>query len=218
MHVCVCVCVCVWRTCVRIFQLFQFQVAYRMKNGMCVYMIVCVHVCVCMCVANGCTYMFDSLGSEGVKGKISCSLYLLSFSDKCVCVCDICLSLCLSLFLFLFICLCLVLYLYLSVFASFKFKFKAFQQSPYTPPLQCLLVYFNWWTIVKLFWNPLKLLTFWNRSLNNKIYIIKEGLSVCLFLSVSLCLCLCLSLSLSLYVCVCVSSFVCITFAPTILD
>ena len=33
----------------------------------CVYMIVCVHVYVCMCVANGCTYMFDSLGSERVK-------------------------------------------------------------------------------------------------------------------------------------------------------
>ena len=32
-------------------------------------MIVCVHVyvCVCVCVANGCTYMFYSLGSEGVK-------------------------------------------------------------------------------------------------------------------------------------------------------
>ena len=39
---------------------------------MCVYMIVCVHVYVCMCVANGCTYMFDSLGSEGVKGFTCC--------------------------------------------------------------------------------------------------------------------------------------------------
>ena len=33
----------------------------------CVHMIVCVHVYVCMCVANGCTYMFDILGSEGVN-------------------------------------------------------------------------------------------------------------------------------------------------------
>ena len=38
-----------------------------MKNGMCV--CDCVRACdsVCVCVANGCTYMFDSLGSEGVK-------------------------------------------------------------------------------------------------------------------------------------------------------
>ena len=36
--------------CVRISQLFQFQVAYRMKNGMCVYDCVraCVSVCVCV--------------------------------------------------------------------------------------------------------------------------------------------------------------------------
>ena len=55
--------------CVRISQLFQFQVAYRMKNCMCVHDCVhaCVCVCVCVCVANGCTYMFDNLGSEGVK-------------------------------------------------------------------------------------------------------------------------------------------------------
>ena len=57
--------------CVRIFQLFQFQVAYRMKIA-CVYMIVCVHVYVCVCVrvAIGCTYMFNSLGSEGVKDSL----------------------------------------------------------------------------------------------------------------------------------------------------
>ena len=35
--------------CVRIFQLFQFQVAYRIKKMACVYMIVCVHVYVCVC-------------------------------------------------------------------------------------------------------------------------------------------------------------------------
>ena len=52
--------------CVEIFQLFQFQVDYRVINGMCE-MIVCVDGYVCVCVANGCTYMFDSLGSEGVK-------------------------------------------------------------------------------------------------------------------------------------------------------
>ena len=53
--VCVCVCVCVylfvcmWQLCVRIFQLFQFQVAYRMKKWhVCMYMIVCVHVYVCV--------------------------------------------------------------------------------------------------------------------------------------------------------------------------
>ena len=66
---CVCVCmylfVCMWRMCVRIFQLFQSQVAYRMKNVLCVYE--CVRACVCVCVANGCTYIFDSLGSEGVN-------------------------------------------------------------------------------------------------------------------------------------------------------
>ena len=53
--------------CVRIFQLFQFQVAYRMINGICVYDFVCACVCVCECVANGCTCMFGSLGSEGVN-------------------------------------------------------------------------------------------------------------------------------------------------------
>ena len=36
------------------------------KNGMYVYDCVRACVCVCDCVANGCTYMFDSLGSEGV--------------------------------------------------------------------------------------------------------------------------------------------------------
>ena len=38
-----------------------------MKNGMCVFDCVRACVCVCECVANGCTYMFDSLGSEGVN-------------------------------------------------------------------------------------------------------------------------------------------------------
>ena len=35
----------------------------------CVYdcVLACVYVCVCVCVANGCTYTFDSLGSEGVN-------------------------------------------------------------------------------------------------------------------------------------------------------
>ena len=68
MHVCVCVCihlfVYMWRMCVRI---FQFQVAYKMKNVLCVYDCVPACVCVCVCVANGCTFMFYSLGSEGVK-------------------------------------------------------------------------------------------------------------------------------------------------------
>ena len=40
---------------------------YRMKNGMCVCECERACDCVCVCVANGCTYMFDSLGSEGVK-------------------------------------------------------------------------------------------------------------------------------------------------------
>ena len=76
-YACMCVFACVyvcmhlfvymWRMCVRKFQLFQFQVAYRMINGMCVYD--CVRVCVC--VANGCTYMFDNLGSEGVNWQSS---------------------------------------------------------------------------------------------------------------------------------------------------
>ena len=44
--VCLCACICLY-ICVRIFQLFQFQVAYRMKNGMCVYDCVCACVCVC---------------------------------------------------------------------------------------------------------------------------------------------------------------------------
>ena len=75
MYVWVCLCVhvfvCMWRMCVRIFQLFLFQVAYRMKIVLCVYDCVraCVYVCVCM--ANRCTHMFNSLGSEGVKGQRS---------------------------------------------------------------------------------------------------------------------------------------------------
>ena len=68
---CVCACICLYMyICVRIFQLLQFQVAYRMKNGMCVYDCVS-RVRVCVCVANGCTYMFDSLGSEGVKIRLN---------------------------------------------------------------------------------------------------------------------------------------------------
>ena len=75
MCVCLCVCVCVHvfvcmyvtNVCKKYFNYFNFEVAYRMKNGMCVYDCVRACVCVCVCVANGCTYMFDSLGSEGVK-------------------------------------------------------------------------------------------------------------------------------------------------------
>ena len=44
--------------------------SYIMKNVLCVYDCVRACVCVCVCVANGCTYIFDSLGSEGVKGKM----------------------------------------------------------------------------------------------------------------------------------------------------
>ena len=52
-YACMCVCVhvfvCMYMTNVykNIFQLFQFQVAYRMKNGMCAYD--CVRICVCVC-------------------------------------------------------------------------------------------------------------------------------------------------------------------------
>ena len=74
MYVCACVCVrvfvciCICDDCVQgIFQLFQLQEAYRMKNGMYVYDCVRACVCVCECMANGCTCMFDSLGSEGVN-------------------------------------------------------------------------------------------------------------------------------------------------------
>ena len=50
-----------------------------MKNGMCAYDCVCA--CVCVCVANGCTYMFDSLGSEGVK-EINAHFQTLGFNHR----------------------------------------------------------------------------------------------------------------------------------------
>ena len=39
----------------------------------------CVHACVCVrvCVAKGCTYIFDSLGSEGVKEMMKTKSRLL---------------------------------------------------------------------------------------------------------------------------------------------
>ena len=62
MYVCVCVCVhvfvCMYVTnvCKNISIFFQFQVAYRMKNGMyaydCVRACVYVSVCVCVCVRD----------------------------------------------------------------------------------------------------------------------------------------------------------------------
>ena len=73
MWVCVCVCmylfVCMWRMCVRIFQLFQFQVAYRIKQIACVWLCACLCMCVCVRVRGKWLhiYMFDSLGSEGVN-------------------------------------------------------------------------------------------------------------------------------------------------------
>ena len=54
--------------CVEIFQLFQFQVAYRMKNDMCVYD--CVRACVCVCawqmVAHICLI---ALAAKGLNRK-----------------------------------------------------------------------------------------------------------------------------------------------------
>ena len=50
----------------------------------CVSMIVCVHVIVCEFVANGCTYMFDSLGSEGVKlTHLRCDFFASRVPQKC---------------------------------------------------------------------------------------------------------------------------------------
>ena len=73
MCVCVCVCVhvfvCMYVTivCKNISIISISSSLQNEKNDMCVYD--CVRACVCVwdCVANGCTYMFDSLGSEEVK-------------------------------------------------------------------------------------------------------------------------------------------------------
>ena len=52
--------------CVRIFQSFQFQVAYRMKNDMCVYDCVCACVCVCSWQMVAHIYLI-ALAAKGLK-------------------------------------------------------------------------------------------------------------------------------------------------------
>ena len=47
-------------------------------NSMCM----CFSMFVCVCVANGCTYMFDSFGSEGVKTKYPNTKILVLTKDS----------------------------------------------------------------------------------------------------------------------------------------
>ena len=70
MYVCMCVhvFVCMYGTNVcKNIAIISFSSSLQNENGMCVYIGLCACMCVCVCVANGCTYMFFSLGSEGVK-------------------------------------------------------------------------------------------------------------------------------------------------------
>ena len=65
MCLCVYLFVCMWRKFVRISQLFQFQVANRMKNGMCVYD--CVGACVCVCLQMVAHICLIDLAAKGLK-------------------------------------------------------------------------------------------------------------------------------------------------------
>ena len=73
--------------CVRIFQSFQFQVAYRMKNGMCVYD--CVRACVCVCawqmVAPYNIYLI-ALAAKGLSYCKSISVQCCVWNDPSITV------------------------------------------------------------------------------------------------------------------------------------
>ena len=72
---CTCICVCI---CARIFQLFQFQVAYRIKNGICVYD--CVRACVsyvCVCAWQLVAHIrLTVLAAKGLRGKDFFCIYM----------------------------------------------------------------------------------------------------------------------------------------------
>ena len=75
MYVCACVCVrvfvciCICDDCVQgIFQLFQLQEAYRMKNGMYVYDYLRACDCVCVCVWQMVAHIcLIALAAKGLK-------------------------------------------------------------------------------------------------------------------------------------------------------